>query len=74
MDNSQTLENPETPALNGAPQKPMKTVNRAKSKIGGRRGGITTALLLLPYLLSFLIFIVLPVLLAIILSFTDSTV
>ncbi len=71
MDNSQTLENPETPALNGAPQKPMKTVKRAKSKIGGRRGGITTALLLLPYLLSFLIFIVLPVFLAIILSFTD---
>lgn len=77
MDNSKTLENPDMPPVPETPvsetpqEKPMKTVKRPKERIGGKRGRVTTVLLLLPYLLSFLIFIVLPVLLAIILSFTD---
>lgn len=39
--------------------------------LGGRKRALTTFLLLLPYLIAFLMFIVLPVILAIALSFTD---
>ncbi|HIU79894.1 MAG TPA: sugar ABC transporter permease [Candidatus Coproplasma excrementipullorum] len=39
--------------------------------MGGKKSGFTVFILLLPYLLAFCIFIVLPVILAIILSFTD---
>ncbi len=46
-----------------------RTLNREKQK--SKRSGITTALLILPYALSFTVFIVLPVILAIGLSFTD---
>lgn len=50
----------------------LKTVPRKPgSKIGGKKSGFTVFILLLPYLLAFCIFIVLPVILAIILSFTD---
>ncbi len=50
----------------------LKTVPRTPgSKIGGKKSGFTVFILLLPYLLAFCIFIVLPVILAIILSFTD---
>lgn len=53
-------------------EKPLKVVKHPrKEKIGGKLGGLTTFLLLLPYMLSFIVFIVLPVILAIILSFTD---
>lgn len=54
-------------------EKPLKTVRRpgSENKIGGRMGSVTTAVLLLPYMLSFIVFIVLPVILAIFLSFTD---
>lgn len=55
-------------------EKPLRPLgNRAlhKEKIGGKKGGLATALLILPYILSFVVFIVLPVILAICLSFTD---
>ena len=39
--------------------------------IGGAKGKIATVIMILPYILSFVVFIVLPVLLAIILSFTN---
>lgn len=53
-------------------EKPLKTVVKPlKDRIGGRMGGVTTALLILPYMLSFVVFIVLPVILAVFLSFTD---
>lgn len=46
-----------------------RVLNRENKK--SKRSGITTALLILPYALSFMVFIVLPVILAIGLSFTD---
>ncbi len=46
-----------------------RALNREKGK--SRKSGVTTALLILPYALSFSVFIVLPVILAIALSFTD---
>ena len=52
---------------NKAPEKEEKVDNR----IGTARSRIASLIMLLPYLLSFSIFIVLPVVLAIILSFTN---
>lgn len=53
-------------------EKPLKCIRHPrKEKIGGKMGGLTTFLLLLPYMLSFIVFIVLPVILAVVLSFTD---
>lgn len=53
-------------------EKPLKLPKHPKVEhIGGKKRGITTALLIAPYLAAFLIFIVLPVVLAIFLSFTD---
>ena len=51
---------------------PMNTVaSPQKSRIGGKKGMFTTAILILPYMLAFFVFIVLPVILAAVLSFTD---
>ncbi len=50
---------------------PSRRELKTKSKIGGKRSGFTTALLIAPYILSFVVFIVLPVVIAIGLSFTD---
>ena len=44
---------------------------KVDNRIGATRGAIATIVMLLPYLLSFFVFIVLPVALAIILSFTN---
>ena len=53
-------------------KEPMKTVKHPqKEKIGGKMGVFTTVILLLPYMLAFIVFIVLPVILAAVLSFTD---
>lgn len=54
-------------------EKPLKIrgKQRNKERIGGRRSGLITFILIAPYLASFLIFIVLPVVVAIFLSFTD---
>lgn len=57
-------------------QNTVKTARRVKKfkqnqMLGGRKRAVTTFLLLLPYLVAFVIFIVLPVVLAIVLSFTD---
>ncbi len=50
----------------------MHTVSEPKrSKIGGKKSAVTTAILILPYMLAFFVFIVLPVILAGVLSFTD---
>lgn len=51
--------------------RPVGSRSIKKEKIGGKRGNLATALLILPYILSFVVFIVLPVILAIGLSFTD---
>ncbi len=83
MNNTQVIESsPEDEVVNVLPEgdkkagkrkeKPLKTVKQPrKEKIGGKRGAFTTAILLLPYMLAFIVFIVLPVILAIVLSFTD---
>ncbi|MBQ4254761.1 MAG: sugar ABC transporter permease, partial [Bacilli bacterium] len=42
-----------------------------ENKIGGIKGKASNIIMILPYLLSFFVFIVLPVILAIILSFTN---
>ena len=57
-----------------AKEKPLRPINKRtlnNTKIGGKRSAIATTLLILPYVLSFVVFIVLPVVLAIGLSFTD---
>ena len=78
MENETMIQ--ETPL---APNKEVKEnrvknfFNKFKSKrednnhIGGRASAISSTILILPYILSFLTFIVLPVVLAIILSFTN---
>ena len=50
---------------------PARKDLKSGTKIGGKRSGFTTALLIAPYILSFVVFIVLPVVIAIGLSFTD---
>ena len=53
-------------------QNPMNKVERPlKDRIGGVKGAVTTGILLAPYMLAFIVFIVLPVVLAAVLSFTD---
>ena len=65
------VDNNEEVALDS--EAPIEQTKQEKKdhRIGQTRGTIATIVMLLPYLLSFFVFIVLPVFLAIILSFTN---